>query len=360
MSYEFHRLQMIHCFGAISVRAPARWQRNEESEDLLSFHEEGADTGTLWINLQHLDTGEDDRDPSTLVRENLEGLRSGLDENSPEIEELAPAKCLWRRVFDSTDSEGTIRNFWYTVGLAKAGQFALVNFKLVLPEGVIDDPEFRALVELMDHEIRTANFYPFNLDGTFIQPLQRRYFGGKLALELPNMMRRSPTNTDEHRSEWYCYFPPELPARMRVEIREQVLADEDSREPISIDPEHYEVFPEYVGLLSEAEPYDLRRMTDGVLIHRVLDIANHGIEPSGEPDDSTPAWFAEPLRAHEWTYYRFVHGQVRTVTFFLFFPRRCASELPVISVVEVLDRAIPGAQFPDLEAANEAGASPAA
>lgn len=360
MAYDFHKLQMAHCFGAISVRLPARWACHEESEDLVSFYEEGADTGTFWINLQQFDTGADDRDPRTVARESLVGLRSGFDEESAEVEELAPAKCVWTRVFDSTDSEGTIRTFWYSVCVAKMGQLALVDFKLVVPIEVVDDAEFRALIELMEHEIKTANLYPFSLDATFVQPIQRRYFGGKLALDMPNMMRRSPTASDAHREEWYCYFPPELPIRMRVEIRDQVLADEENQEPISIDPERYDVFPEYVGLLPEGRPYDLRRVTDGVLVHRVTDMIDNGIEPSGEADDSTPAWFAEPLRSHEWTSFRFTYGQVRTVTCFLFFPLRCANDLPVISVVEVLDRAIPAAQFPDLEAANQAEAPPAA
>jgi hypothetical protein len=122
-----------------------------------------------------LDTSADDRDPRVLARESLDGLRRGFDTEF-DVEELAPAKCLYRRVFDSTDSEGTLRNFWYTIGIAKTGHFALITFKLVLPLDVVEDPEFRALLDMMDNEIRNANLYPFSLDGTFIQPLQRRYF----------------------------------------------------------------------------------------------------------------------------------------------------------------------------------------
>jgi hypothetical protein len=53
MGYDFGKLKTIHCFDAVTIRVPQRWQCGPDWESPQSWccHEQGEETGTLWINV---------------------------------------------------------------------------------------------------------------------------------------------------------------------------------------------------------------------------------------------------------------------------------------------------------------------
>ena len=168
MPYNLDKLKSIHCFDAVTIRVPERWQCGPdfELEEFWSCYEDDGDTGTLWIAVQWFRGPEVlEGIPNAVTRQLAEDATQSINEKNPniltsEIEDI-PGGHLVFRMYEANEDEDPTRHYRYQVYRFHEDKMAFADFNLVITRSLIDEPEFRDLIRIMDREIRGAQFEPF-------------------------------------------------------------------------------------------------------------------------------------------------------------------------------------------------------
>ena len=170
MSYDFRELKTISVAdGEVALRIPKRWSvwPDTERNGYWGCYEEGeADTGTLWIEVDHLNFfGEEAPPMSLFTREKVERMAEERNTESPPPLEnsVTPVNggYRWHLVYDVEENGEPLR-FWFSRFFLGQGPCnAVISFNFVLTHDQMDRPEFVHLRETMDREIRGAFLDPF-------------------------------------------------------------------------------------------------------------------------------------------------------------------------------------------------------
>jgi hypothetical protein len=168
MPFNFDKLQTIHCFDAVTVRVPERWQcgPDYELDEFWSCYEENEDTGTLWITVQWFQGPEVlDEAPNSASRRLAEDAMQSLNKINEailtsEMKDI-PGGHLVYRVYDADEGGDLTRHYRYHFYRFEKEKMAFADFNFVVTRSLIDVPGFRDLIQLMDREIRAAKIEPF-------------------------------------------------------------------------------------------------------------------------------------------------------------------------------------------------------
>jgi len=168
MAYDFQHLQTIHCFDAITIRVPARWDCGPDWELRGSWCccKDGEESGTLWITLDRFQgPGNADGASGFDLRGFVDAMVDDImSENSdPTLEnDIVDIEggYLWKRIFDGVEEGENLRYFRYKFFKCRENEVAIADFNFVLLASDLGDPEFLDLIQIMDREIRAARVEP--------------------------------------------------------------------------------------------------------------------------------------------------------------------------------------------------------
>ncbi len=286
MGYDFHKLKTIRCFDAVTIRVPERWDcgPDHKLEDHWSCYKDGEESGTLWILVERFLLSEDaPNDPEFdhrtitlgIIEEQRKEFGPFLRDEFSEIED----GFLLYREFEGENGGENLRYFRYNYHLCRENEIAYVDFNFVLPVSVIDDPEIRELIEIVDREVRSATIDPFS-DHTdesvanIEQTLEHHRL--RVAEPWPGSTVRVPADWDSRRnsdSEWWAGDP-----RSSISFyfkRDQLAPPED----ISPDDNLVRISAErcertIVGFLEDigtVGPISFEHSLNGRIVHAVVD-----------------------------------------------------------------------------------------
>jgi len=164
MACDFHKLKTVSVAnGEVTLRVPERWGvwPDEDRPGYWGCYEKDADgnepdTGTLWIQVDHIWMGGDGPLPpeaTDMQRTAEEMSKETPPGGGPLLESvLLPAEhgCRWRYVYD-VEEEGEPLRFWHShFFLSRGPHMAIIAMTLVLSHAQMDDPEFVELREIME------------------------------------------------------------------------------------------------------------------------------------------------------------------------------------------------------------------
>ena len=252
MGYYFHKLKTIDVFNTVTIRVPRRWDCRLHGASWCCSEEEGVESGTLWITVDHFHPSKDSPldgmpvDPNFNSRQFVNRIVEPQLRDFPLVEsEILDVEAghLWSRMFEDTEDGEWLRFFRYTFFLFGRREVAFIDFNLVILRSLADDPEFRNLVAIMDHEIRAARLEPFyreqdRADELRFGPLYILNVADTVKIEVPETLVERPES--ESRYTWQFAFDPEpAGARLWVDVKDNPIKD-DAGARRTLEDEEYE------------------------------------------------------------------------------------------------------------------------
>jgi len=345
MPYDLHILKTFECADAVTLRVPARWTcgPHETAEGMWECYEEDEETGTLWINVDYFSPGEETPEPGIdELLQMIEGVRRSFERDYPDVIEssVIPAKGggLFYRCHDNEEDGEPLRNFHYQFFIVHGAMHCSIGFNLVLPHSVLDDPEIRRLIEIVDREVRAARLEPFKREeredaARALGSLQRCNFGNIVRLMLPETMNVSfhggAEGTDP---QWYGSMDlDDIHVGCWIRADESYLMSKADQGPASVSEEDYEAFfRNWLG--EDAEKCAFERLPEGMIAREVF-------------DDSDAGESEEALRKHVWQFMHFADDETCLFAVLLMYPYDKRDHPLFAELVTFLDREIPRAEF---------------
>lgn len=353
MSYEFHKLKTVSVGdGEVSIRIPRCWEvwPQEGREGYWGCYEEGddAETGTLWIQIDHFSWDGPGEPPPMFSRESVERMAAEADaETGPSVEStIVPVDggVYWLRVYDVVEDGEPLR-FWNSrFFLGRGAYSAIISFNLVLTHAQMDEPEFVGLREIMDREVRAAFLDPFRIfdEREAAQALGRLRivdFDDQVSLLLPEAMGGAPYAGEDGTTgnQWYCQLETGTShAGMFVTMDEQQVPEDQMADALAAIDGHVADGP--FGTIGRPPEDPLARRTPrGVVFYEANDDA---AEPADGGADGPP------LRNHVWTYLCPGEGGIRQLQVILMIPLPKLDTPPYPALVAYVDGAVRRAEFP--------------
>lgn len=149
----------------ILMRVPAHWTREKQNPDgtgMYCVHEEGAETGTLWVDYDSFEAKGDAPVPELLgewARAVAEDLKGRPGHRSVKYEERN-GEHLVTCVFPSVEDGETLRHIAWHRFVYFGPILTVAHFTLVFLERVADQPDFIDRLALFDREVRSALLIP--------------------------------------------------------------------------------------------------------------------------------------------------------------------------------------------------------
>lgn len=154
-------LKRTGLWDVVLMRIPARWSRERQHPDgtgMYCLHEEGAESGTLWVDYDVFRAPDPGMVP-TVIREWAQASASKSEEKddaeAPLYEEH-DGGYLVRRLFGSVERGEELRHYAWHRFVAQGREMMVVHFTLVFLDRLADEPEFCDQLAMFDREIRNA------------------------------------------------------------------------------------------------------------------------------------------------------------------------------------------------------------
>lgn len=355
MSYDFPILKTILVAdGEVAVRVPRRWDAAPEKmrEGYWACYETGgADTGSLWIQVDHFERGDQaEAGAGSVTREFVEQMAAATDRDSPPIESTIEAVAggfRWHRVYDAEEDGEPLRCWFSRYFLERGPNCAVIGFNFVLTRAQMDEPEFVELREIMDREVGGVFLDPFRVADEeeaeeVLGPLQRVNFDEQVKLVLPEAMECAANGgrDGETENQWYCRLDAgSSHAGMFVMTDDVPFPAEDHADALEILGAHIGETPARSGDLPPEEPR-ARRAPCGAVFYQVMD--DQVGESSGDPDN-------RPLLNHIWTYVVPGDDRLRRLQVLLMIPVAEVDTPPFPQLVAYVNGAVRRAEFPGFE-----------
>lgn len=154
-------LKRTALWDVVLMRIPVEWTRERQHPDgtgMYCIHEEGAESGTLWVDYDVFRVPDPGMVP-TAVREWAQASAS----ESEDTGEMQAPLCeehedgyLVRRFFRSEEDGEGLRHYSWHRFVAREREMMAVHFTLVFLDRLADVPEFIDRLALFDREIRNA------------------------------------------------------------------------------------------------------------------------------------------------------------------------------------------------------------
>lgn len=141
--------------GLVRFRIPSGWDEEYEDDGRGTFYPPGVDSGTLRLNILTFEGPAEKPE----VRAAAEMLASDAAKHRTEVVPLRDGVAMIR--YDQSSEEAgealTIR-YWRVLQIVPPNHVRIAVFSYTLLDEQFTDPEYRAELELLDREIRAAEF----------------------------------------------------------------------------------------------------------------------------------------------------------------------------------------------------------
>lgn len=164
-------LKRVPFWNRVLMRVPAAWTRERENSDgtgMYCVHEEGEETGTLWVDYDTFaySTSSNEKeaisDPSRMknkLRKWAEGVESKCREK-PEARDIwleeSDGEFLVTCRYAGVEDGEALRHYAWHRFVSDDTSVTIVHFTLVFVESLADEPEFVERLALFDREVRNA------------------------------------------------------------------------------------------------------------------------------------------------------------------------------------------------------------
>ncbi len=351
MLHDFQNLKTISVAdGEVAIRVPQGWEvwPQEGQAGCWECYEAGeADTGTLWIQVDHFHRDDRQGTPApSLSRDFVGALEAEANANSPPPLEssIVPVDggYHWHRVFD-VEENGEALRFWFSRFFFERGDHsAVISINFVLSHAQMDEPAFAQLPAVVDREIRRAFVDPFrSVDEAEAEevfgPLLRADFDHQVRLVLPQAMGSSPHGgrAGDVQNQWYCRFDTEAShAGMFILTEVYPFAEEDDAAALMLLADDSTDPPTPPA---DQEKVRVRRTPWGVVSYKMYD---------DEQEEAADEGDAPPLRNHLWTYIRRDGNRSLRLRVLLMIPLSEIDASPFPQLVAHMDGAVRRAEFP--------------
>ena len=156
-----HELKRAPFWDRILMRVPAAWTRERQNPDgtgMYCVHEEGEETGTLWVDYHTVEIPDSSK-ARGILREWAEETESGLSDqpntSSARLEESDDGFLVICQFASVQDGEALRHYAWHRF-VSDHASVTVVHFTLVFVESLADEPEFVERLALFDREVRNA------------------------------------------------------------------------------------------------------------------------------------------------------------------------------------------------------------
>jgi hypothetical protein len=250
MPDDFHLLKTVSVSdGEITFRIPQRWNvwPHATDEGRWGCYEEEAhnpetDTGTLWIDVDHIRVNVVVDDPG--ARDDFEDIAKVMasapaDAGTTVIEnELRRVDrgYRWYRVYDADEDGEPLRYFSTTLLFFYGPSLSIINFTLVLTQAQMDEPDYLELREIVAREIAAARLEPFvHLEEAAAErnwgELTRLNYADKVKVVVPEIFL---LDEDEEAAR-----SPERPGGIDIRTEEISLCDETDESLVTVSEDYF-------------------------------------------------------------------------------------------------------------------------